>query len=66
VDVVRLTVLRNVEKAELLCGLLRTAGIRSSHRSAVSADEFRGWTEVLVFQDDLEAARELLPRDERY
>jgi hypothetical protein len=65
VDVVRLTVLRNTEEAEMLCGLLRTAGVRASHRSAVSADEFSGWREVLVFEDDLEAARELLPRDEQ-
>ena len=48
----------------MVSGLLRTAGIDSSHRSAVSADEFSGWTEVLVREDDLDAARELLPRDE--
>ena len=63
-DVVPLTVVRTAEEAELVSGLLRTAGIESSHRSAVSADEFSGWTEVLVREDDLDAARELLPRDE--
>jgi Putative prokaryotic signal transducing protein len=65
-DVVRVTVLRDATEAEMVCGLLRTAGIEASHRHAVSTDEFGGWTEVLVAESDLEAARELLPRDEPY
>jgi hypothetical protein len=65
-DLVPLTVVRTAEEAEMLSGLLRTAGIQSSHRPAVSADEFSGWTEVLVREDDLDAARELLPPGESY
>ena len=65
-DVVPLTVVRNAEEAEIIAGLLRTAGIESSHRPAMSADEFSGLTEVLVREDDLDAARELLPPGESY
>ena len=54
--------------AEALCGLLRSEGIDCHYRDTdVSAagifggQTFGGWREILVAEDDLERARELLP-----
>jgi hypothetical protein len=67
---VTLTVVPNELEAEQLCGLLRANGIECAFRGssmAAGSGTFGGGagmagpTEVLVSQDDLEAARELLP-----
>jgi Putative prokaryotic signal transducing protein len=63
-----LTVVADEMEAEALCGLLRANGIRCTYRktnvaAAASADGGRsifGPTEVLVADDDLAAARNLL------
>jgi hypothetical protein len=69
VEPVTLTVVGNEFEAEVLCGMLRVHGIRCSYRktnSAAAISAFSGGgltagpTEVLVAQDDLDAARELL------
>jgi hypothetical protein len=65
---VRLTVVPDEGQAEALCGLLRTEGIDCFYRDTdISAagifggQTFGGWREILVDEDDLERARELLP-----
>ena len=72
VDLVRLAVVGDEMEAEALCGLLRTNGIDCSYRrSDMSAGAgtygggfaVAGPTEVLVHEDDLDAARRLLPRN---
>lgn len=70
-DPVRLTVVPDEGAAEALVGLLRSEGIESFYRDTdVSAagifggSMFGGWREVLVAEDDLERARELLPDEE--
>jgi Putative prokaryotic signal transducing protein len=65
-DSVRLTVVRDEGEAEVLCGLLRGEGIRCAYRATditaeYAAGVFGGWREVLVDEDDLSRARELLP-----
>ncbi len=71
-DWVTLTVVPNELEAETLGGLLQANGIECSlRRSDLSAGAgtfgggvgMAGPTEVLVHEDDLEAARELLPDD---
>ena len=64
----RLTVVPDEGAAEALCGLLRGEGIDCFYRETdVSAaatfggTTFLGWREILVAEDDLERARELLP-----
>ncbi len=64
----RLTVVPDEGAAEALCGLLRSEGIDCFYRDTdVSAagifggTTFGGWREILVGQDDLERARELVP-----
>ena len=48
-------------EAEMLCALLRTAGIKCGYReSNNTAEGFMGWREVLVDEDDVEQAREVL------
>ena len=65
---VPLTVVDEVE-AELICGLLRSAGIKCAHRQAgvasgsLEALNLGGPHEVLVAEEDLEAARELIERE---
>jgi hypothetical protein len=63
----RLTVVRDEGEAELVCGLLRTAGIACSHAPTTDAldglQSFGGTREVLVDEADLERARELLPAE---
>ncbi len=67
-EAVRLTVVPDEGAAEALVGLLRSEGIDCFYRDTdVSAagifggSTFGGWREVLVAEDDLDRARELLP-----
>jgi len=64
VDLVRLTVVGSQGEADVVCSLLRAHGIECGDRAAdVSAESlasFGGWREILVRQDDLETARELV------
>jgi hypothetical protein len=67
-EAVRLTVVPDEGAAEALVGLLRSEGIDCFYRDTdVSAagifggSTFGGWREVLVDEDDLDRARELLP-----
>ncbi len=62
---VRLTVVATQGEADLICSLLRTEGIACGDRAAngLGAEPgggFGGWREVLVEEDDLPAARELI------
>ena len=64
---VKLAVVDGME-AEVICGLLRSAGIPCNHRQtdlgigAFEALANAGPREVLVAADDLEAAREIIQR----
>ena len=66
-DAVVLTVVPTEAEADILCGLLRSAGIECAYRDTAdiesSLEEFTaaGPREILVHPSDLEAARELLP-----
>ena len=66
-----LTVVPNEQEADLLCGLLRSAGIECGYRDTEAIDSpledfiAAGAREILVHQSDLEAARELLPESTR-
>jgi hypothetical protein len=61
-----LTVVSGEPEAEVVCGLLRSAGIPCAYRDTAAIDspleEFTaaGPREILVPESDLEAARELL------
>jgi len=61
---VHLTTVGSQGEADVICGLLRTAGIRCGNREASGA--WTGsmasglWHEILVAADDLDAARKLL------
>ena len=59
---VRLTVVPSESEADAICGLLRVNGIRCSHREAGAALPLYSnwWHEVLVPNDQVEEARELL------
>lgn len=61
---VRLTVVGSQGEADIICSLLRVNGIRCGERAASVSVEggggFGGWREILVSEDQLEAARELL------
>jgi len=65
--VVVLTVVSGQSEAEVLCGLLRSAGIECAHRDTDAIDSpledfmAAGSQEILVHESDLEAAKELLP-----
>jgi len=65
---VQLTVVDEVE-AEVICGLLRSAGIKCGHRPAqVASGAFEalaatGVHEVLVADEDLETARGLIEQE---
>ena len=67
---VGLTVVGNDVEAELVCGLLRNAGIKCGHRpSDASGGPWEalatgGPREVLVAPADLEKAREILDADQ--
>ena len=63
---VRLTTVHDEQEAEIVCGLLRSAGIECGHRRTEETDsvleEFQsaGRHEIVVHQSDLEAAQALL------
>jgi Putative prokaryotic signal transducing protein len=68
---VRLTVVANEMEAEMLCGLLRANGIacmsQRTNLAAGMADagtSMAGPREILVEEDQLDAARQLLPADQ--
>ncbi len=63
-----LTVVPDEGEAEILCRMLRAEGIRCAHyrtnASSGGSDasaSFGGWREIVVLENDLERARELLP-----
>jgi len=70
-EAVVLTVVANEQEADLLCGLLRSAGIECGYRDTEAIDSpledfiAAGAREILVHESDLEAARELLPEPTR-
>jgi len=59
-------VVPNQSEAEVVCGLLRSAGIECAHRDTDAIDSSledfiaAGAQEILVHESDLEAAKELL------
>ena len=61
-----LTVVGGEEEAELLCGLLRSAGLECGYRDTQAIDSpledftAAGPREILVKESDLEVARQLL------
>jgi len=62
-EIVRLTVVSSQAEADMITGLLRANGIECADRpTAIAADVMGvgGWTEVLVNEDDLDAAQALL------
>jgi hypothetical protein len=65
-DEVVLTVVTDENEAEIVCGLLRSAGIDCAYRDTEAIDSaFEDFTaagprEILVRSSDLETARELL------
>jgi hypothetical protein len=65
-DEVVLTVVSGEPEADIVCGLLRSAGIECAYRDTEAIDEpledftAAGPREILVRASDLEAARELL------
>jgi hypothetical protein len=69
-EAVVLTVVENEPEAEILCGLLRSAGIECSFRETDAIDsELEDFTpagprEILVHPSDLEDARSLLPKSD--
>jgi hypothetical protein len=64
---VRLTTVPSEVEAEIVCGLLRSAGIECGHRVTAETDSLLeafsadGPREILVHKSDLGAARALLP-----
>jgi hypothetical protein len=66
-DEVVLTVVADEPEAEIVCGLLRTAGLECGYRDTEAIDSplenftAAGRREILVRASDLEAARALLP-----
>jgi hypothetical protein len=64
-ETVRLSIVSDEREAEVVCGLLRTEGIRCFHRTTNLNPEGSiapagQWRELLVLDDDLPRARELL------
>jgi Putative prokaryotic signal transducing protein len=65
-----LTTVSSEPEAEVLCGLLRSAGIECAYRDTDAIDSpledftAAGPREILVHPEDLEAAREVLPSPE--
>ena len=65
-----LTTVSTEPEAEVLCGLLRSAGIDCAYRDTEAIDSpledftAAGPREILVHPEDLEAAREVLPSPE--
>ncbi len=69
-DAVVVKVVSGEPEAELVCGLLRSAGIECGYRDTEAIDSpledftAAGPREILVHEKDLEAARALLVEDE--
>ena len=69
-DTVVLRVVSGESEAEVVCGLLRSAGIDCAHRDTEAIDSpvegfiAAGPQEILVHASDLEAAKELLAAQE--
>lgn len=68
-DVVVVTVVSGEPEAEIVCGLLRSAGIKCGYRDTdpiVPLEDFTasGPREILVASADLEAAKSLLATQE--
>jgi hypothetical protein len=65
-DAVVLKVVSSVSEAEVVCGLLRSAGIECAHRDTDAIDSpledfiAAGAQEILLHETDLAAAKELL------
>jgi hypothetical protein len=65
-DAVVVKVVSSQSEAEVVCGLLRSAGIECAHRDTDAIDSpledfiAAGAQEILVHGSDLEAAKELL------
>ena len=65
-DAVVVKVVSGQSEAEVVCGLLRSAGIECAHRDTDAIDSpledfmAAGSQEILVHESDLEAAKELL------
>jgi hypothetical protein len=65
-----LTTVSSEPEAEVLCGLLRSAGIECAYRDTQAIDSpledftAAGPREILVHPEDLEVAREVLPTSE--
>ena len=67
-DLVPLTVVPNEAEATMVRSLLQSAGIDSTQRSTsfgagAALGSMSGPVEILVREEDLETARELLPTD---
>ena len=69
-DAVVVKVVPDEPEAQVVCGLLRSAGIECGYRDTDAIDSAledftaAGPREILVHPEDLEAARELLPSPE--
>jgi hypothetical protein len=67
-DEVVVTVVSDESEADVVCGLLRSAGIECAYRETEAIDSLiedftpAGPREILVRTSDLDAARELLAR----
>jgi hypothetical protein len=67
-DEVVVTVVSDESEADVVCGLLRSAGIECAYRETQAIDSLiedftpAGPREILVRASDLDAARELLAR----
>jgi hypothetical protein len=65
-DAVVVKVVPSESEAEVVCGLLRSAGLECAHRDTDAIDSpledfiAAGAQEILVHESDLEAAKELL------
>ena len=63
-DLVRLTVVASQGEADVICSLLRANGIHCGERATDLSQErgggYGGWREVLVRDDDVAAARDLI------
>ena len=68
-DVVRLTVAASQGEADIISGLLRSAGIACSERPTEQSPElgggWGGWREILVNQDDRARALDVLADAQR-
>jgi hypothetical protein len=67
---VKLTVVPNQAEAEVVCGLLRSAGFQCGYRLAnlwtlPTGSGLDGWCEILVREADLESARQVIETGDR-